>query len=80
MSKLAFGQVGDEQPPVVHDEGNIHFLFYLPQNVTNHRIQKELAELVLNRGNRLAFEPLIVVFILHKDFSRWTRCAGKPWN
>ena len=63
MSKLAFGQVGDEQPLIVHDEGNVHFRFDLAQNVPNHRIQKELADFVLDRRDGLAFEPLVVVLI-----------------
>ena len=61
MAKLAFGQVGDEQPSIVHDEGDVHFLFDLAQNVPNHRIQKELADFVLDRRNGLALEPLVVV-------------------
>ena len=60
MSEPAFGQVGDEQPSVVHDEWNVHFLFDLAQDVSDHRIQKELADLVLDRRDGLALEALVI--------------------
>ena len=63
MAKLAFGQVGDEEPAIVHDKWNIHFFLDLAQNVTNDRIQKKLPKFVLDRRNGLAFEPLVIVRI-----------------
>ena len=39
MPKLALGQVGDEQPSVVHHEGYVHLLLHLAQNVPHDGIQ-----------------------------------------
>ena len=64
MAKLSFGQIGDEQPAIVHDEADIHFGLHLPQNVANHRVQKELADFVLDRRDGFPLETLVVILIL----------------
>src|ERR1035437_3755196 len=38
MAETPFGEVCDEEPFIVHDEGNLHFRFDLSQNVANDRI------------------------------------------
>jgi hypothetical protein len=60
VAEPSLGQVRDEQPPVVHGEGDVHALAHLPQNVSHDRIQDELADLVLDRGDGLALEVLVV--------------------
>jgi hypothetical protein len=43
MADFAFGQVGDEQPLVVHDEREAHLAFDLAKNVPHDGIQHKLA-------------------------------------
>lgn len=64
MPELAFGQVGDEQPPVVHDERDVHPLPHLAKDVADDRVQEELAHLVLDRRDGLPPEPLVVALVL----------------
>ena len=60
MAQGSFGEVGDENSFVVHDEGETDPVPNLPENVANHRIQQELAELVLDRRDGFALEAWIV--------------------
>src|ERR1035437_6612501 len=64
MAETPFGEVCDEEPFIVHDEGNLHFRFDLAQNVADDRIQEKLAELVLNRCDGLTLEALVIPLIL----------------
>jgi hypothetical protein len=60
VAETPLGEVGDEQAPVVHHERETQLASDLAQDVSHHWIQQELTELVLDRGNGLAFEPLVV--------------------
>src|SRR6185436_2455622 len=64
MAEAALGEVGDEQSPVVHDERNTHLGFNLAENVADHWIHEKLPNLILNRRNGFAPEPLVIAFIL----------------
>jgi hypothetical protein len=58
VAKTPFGEVGDEQLSIVHDERNAQFGFALAQDIPHNWIQKELANSVLLWSNRLAFETI----------------------
>src|ERR1035438_9613289 len=64
VAETPFGEVCDEEPFIVHDEGNLHLGLHLAQNVPNNRIQKELAQLVLNRRDGLALKALVIPLVL----------------
>src|ERR1035441_5489735 len=64
MAETPFGEVCDEEPFIVHDEGNLHVGLHLAQNVPNNRIQEKLTELVLNRCDGLALKALVIPLIL----------------
>lgn len=63
VADLAFGEVGDEDAPLIHDKGNAHFAAHLADNVAQGRGEEQLTDLVLDRGDGLALEAGIPAFV-----------------
>src|SRR4051794_24717376 len=73
MTQSALRKIGNENAFIVHDEGNSHFGFDLPQNIPNYRVQKKLSKFVLNWSDSLALKARIValVFFCPKGPDEW---------
>ena len=82
MAEAAFGQIGDEEPLVIHDEPEADFGADLPENVAHHWIEEKLAELVLNRCDGFTHEARIVtgVFVCPESANkRITHLPNDPF-
>ena len=68
VADLALGEVGDEDAALVHDKGDAHFVAHLADDVADDGGEKQLADLVLDRGDGFAHEARLpaLVFILPK--------------
>jgi hypothetical protein len=60
VAQPAFGQIGDEQASVVHQELETDLALHLAENVADHRTEEKLADFVLDGRNRLPLEAGIV--------------------
>ena len=56
VADLALGEIGDEDASLVHDKGDAHLVAHLADDVADDGGEKQLADLVLDRGDGLAHE------------------------
>ncbi len=63
VADLAFGEIGDEDAPLVHDKGDAHLAAHLADDVAQDGGEQQLADFVLDRCDGLALEAGVPAFV-----------------